>query len=197
MQEVPRKRFYRLSEVCRYADTQPYVLRFWEREFPQLQPGTTSGGQRVYRRSDIALVQRIKELLHDEACSLEVARRRLAEEAKAGTSGATKDRHRSEAPSSPAERTSRSPERRSALSAHRKRREVPPPPAVDVETVPRQRYEDALEEVRHLRLDLRKAEEALRRAEKAEVEARAAAERERERAEKAIEHMERLLEILS
>jgi DNA-binding transcriptional MerR regulator len=201
VQELPRKQFYKASEVCRYTDTQPYVLRFWEREFPQLNPRTTSGGRRVYRRSDIALVQRIKELLHDEACSLDVARKRLAEEAPRGTSPKPRKKTKAaeeEPPAAPGPRTTVRSRPRSALSAPRKRREEPPSPtAVEIETVPRQRYDDAVEEVRQLRLDLKKAGEAVRRAERAHDEARAEADRDRERAEKAIEHMERLLEFLS
>ena len=58
MQELPRKAFYRLSEVCQYTDTQPYVLRFWESEFPQLRPEAGAGGQPVYRKKDIEVVRR-------------------------------------------------------------------------------------------------------------------------------------------
>ena len=43
--ELPQKEFFKLSEVCQFTDTQPYVLRFWESEFPQLNPERSSGGQ--------------------------------------------------------------------------------------------------------------------------------------------------------
>jgi len=74
--EIPLKDSYKLSELCQHTDTQPYIVRFWESEFPQLNPER----QRVYSRSDIELVQRIKELLHDEDYSLAAAREQLAQE---------------------------------------------------------------------------------------------------------------------
>jgi hypothetical protein len=62
--QIPEKLFYKAAEVCQITDTQPYVLRFWESEFPQLASEKNRGGQRVYRRSDIDLVFRIKKLLY-------------------------------------------------------------------------------------------------------------------------------------
>ena len=50
------KLFYKIGEVCELTDTQPYVLRFWESEFPQLAPQTNRSGQRIYRRDDIELI---------------------------------------------------------------------------------------------------------------------------------------------
>ena len=61
MSEIPQKPYYRINEVCQYTDTQPYVLRFWESEFPQLNPGT-AGSPRVYTRQDLDLIQRIKQV---------------------------------------------------------------------------------------------------------------------------------------
>jgi multidrug resistance efflux pump len=75
--------------------------------------------------------------------------------------------------------------------------DLPARPVVEVETVPRQRYEDAVDEIDHLRLALKEAEKGQKRAEAVTEEAREAADRERERAEKAIAHLERLLELLS
>ena len=72
-----------------------------------------------------------------------------------------------------------------------------PPGAAEVGTVPRQRYEDAVDEIDHLRLALKEAEKSQRRAENVADEAREAAERDRERAETAVGHLERLFEILS
>ena len=84
MQELPPKDFYKLSEVCRVTDTQPYVVRFWESEFPQLRPGKSAGGQRLYRKRDIDVVRRIKQLLDQEEYSLEDARTKLADEMARG-----------------------------------------------------------------------------------------------------------------
>ena len=77
--EIPRKRYYTPSEVCQFTNTQPYVLRFWESEFPQLQPGKSASGQRLYRQRDVDVVRRIKELLHDEEYTLDRARKLLRE----------------------------------------------------------------------------------------------------------------------
>lgn len=75
--EIPDKTFYRLGEVCQATDTQPYVLRFWESEFPQLANVRTRNGQRVYSRDDIELILRIKRLLYEEEYTIADARRAL------------------------------------------------------------------------------------------------------------------------
>ena len=80
MSEIPHKLFYKIGEVCQYTDTQPYVLRFWESEFPNLAPEKNRSGQRVYRRDDIELILRIKKLLYDEEYTIAGARKRLEEE---------------------------------------------------------------------------------------------------------------------
>ncbi len=81
---IPEKELYRLREVCEYTGTQPYILRFWESEFPQLAPRTGHRGQRLYTRRDIDLILRIKDLLHREACTIAAARERLQKELDAG-----------------------------------------------------------------------------------------------------------------
>jgi DNA-binding transcriptional MerR regulator len=63
---IPDKLYYKAVEVCQITDTQPYVLRFWESEFPQLASEKNRSGQRVYRREDIDLILRIKKLLYEE-----------------------------------------------------------------------------------------------------------------------------------
>jgi DNA-binding transcriptional MerR regulator len=75
--QVPQKLFYKIGEVCELTDTQPYVLRFWESEFPQLAPQKNRSGQRMYRREDITTVERIKSLLYDEGFTIAGARKRL------------------------------------------------------------------------------------------------------------------------
>ena len=80
MAEIPDKAFYKVSEVCQYTDTQPYVLRFWESEFPQLAPQKGTSGQRVYSRKDLDLVLRIKKLLYEEEYTIAGARARLEQD---------------------------------------------------------------------------------------------------------------------
>jgi len=78
--EIPNKLFYKIGEVCQYTDTQPYVLRFWESEFPLLAPQKNRSGQRIYSRGDIDLVLEIKKLLYDEEYTIAGARKRLEQE---------------------------------------------------------------------------------------------------------------------
>lgn len=75
---IPNRPVFRAHEVCEIADVQPYVLRSWEAEFPDL--GTTKSGQRVYRRGDVERVLRLKQLLFAEGLTLAGARRRMSEE---------------------------------------------------------------------------------------------------------------------
>ena len=77
---IPEKLFYKIGEVCQYTDTQPYVLRFWESEFPVLTPQKNRSGQRVYSREDIELVFKIKKLLYDEEYTIAGARKQLEHE---------------------------------------------------------------------------------------------------------------------
>jgi DNA-binding transcriptional MerR regulator len=75
--EIPKKLFYKIGEVCSLTDTQPYVLRFWESEFPQLAPRKSRTGQRVYRPRDIEMVLEIKKLLYEEGYTIAGARKKL------------------------------------------------------------------------------------------------------------------------
>jgi DNA-binding transcriptional MerR regulator len=77
---IPNKLFFKIGEVCEITDTQPYVLRYWESEFPALAPAKNSSGQRIYRRKDIETVLRIKQLLYDEGFTIAGAKKRLESE---------------------------------------------------------------------------------------------------------------------
>jgi DNA-binding transcriptional MerR regulator len=72
------ERLYRIGEVCRLTNTKAFVLRYWETEFPMLQPVKTPSGHRLYRREDIDLVLEIKRLLYEEGFTIAGARRHLA-----------------------------------------------------------------------------------------------------------------------
>jgi len=74
---IPEKLYYKAVEVCQITDTQPYVLRFWESEFPQLASEKNRSGQRVYRREDIDLILRIKKLLYEEEYTIASARQAI------------------------------------------------------------------------------------------------------------------------
>jgi DNA-binding transcriptional MerR regulator len=78
------KKGYKIGEVCRIADVQPYVLRYWETEFEQLAPGKTGGGQRQYTQEEIDVVLRIKELLYAEGFTIAGAKKKLESEIRNG-----------------------------------------------------------------------------------------------------------------
>jgi DNA-binding transcriptional MerR regulator len=78
---VPEKNLFRIGEVSRLTATKPFVLRFWETEFPMLQPVKSPKGHRLYRREDIETVFVIKRLLYDEGFTIAGARRHLRDQA--------------------------------------------------------------------------------------------------------------------
>jgi DNA-binding transcriptional MerR regulator len=78
---IPDKNLFRIGEVSRLTSTKPFVLRFWETEFPMLQPVKSPKGHRLYRREDIETVFVIKRLLYDEGFTIAGARRHLRDQA--------------------------------------------------------------------------------------------------------------------
>ena len=74
------EKLYKIGEVCKLADVQPYVLRYWETEFPQLAPNKSGGGQRLYTRAEIDTILRIKELLYRDGFTIAGAKKKLEEE---------------------------------------------------------------------------------------------------------------------
>jgi DNA-binding transcriptional MerR regulator len=75
-----KRELFKSADVCEMAQLQPYVLRSWEAEFPGLGQPAGAGGGRIYRRDDVALVLRIKQMVFGEGLTLSGARRRLEEE---------------------------------------------------------------------------------------------------------------------
>ena len=71
------KLYYSIREVAELLDVEPYVLRFWEKEFPTLSPRKSKGGLRLYKQSDIDELRVIKELLYTEKYTIEGARRQI------------------------------------------------------------------------------------------------------------------------
>ena len=82
--------FYKIGEVARITGLEPYVLRYWETEFPQINPRKGRGGQREYRRQDLDMILTIQRMLHEEGYTISGAKRKLrqgggdAPEAQAG-----------------------------------------------------------------------------------------------------------------
>jgi len=77
-QQIPDKLFFKIGEVCEIVDVEPYVLRFWETEFPNLAPEKSKAGHRVYKRKDVENFLRIKELLYERGFTIAGARKMLA-----------------------------------------------------------------------------------------------------------------------
>jgi len=82
-------RLYRIGEVSRIADLKPFVLRYWETEFPMLEPVKSRSGHRMYRQEDVDLILKIKRLLYDEGFTIAGARRHLREGGTVGTDSET------------------------------------------------------------------------------------------------------------
>ncbi|MEM6456999.1 MAG: MerR family transcriptional regulator [Acidobacteriota bacterium] len=98
---MAKKRAYKIGEACRLLDIQPYVLRYWEKEFPFLKPEKSRSGQRVYSAQEIAIIRRIKALLYDDGYTIAGAKKKLEAElaAHGGTLPEIADGEAAEAPS--------------------------------------------------------------------------------------------------
>ncbi|MBD3240221.1 MAG: MerR family transcriptional regulator [Chitinivibrionales bacterium] len=83
-QDVPKKTYYSISEVCTMTGLEPHVLRYWESEFPHLRPKKNRAGNRAYRERDIELIEYIKYLLYEEQYTIPGARKKC---------GAVKENH--------------------------------------------------------------------------------------------------------
>src|SRR5579863_4114754 len=81
--EIPDKLYFKIGEVSNLLTVEPYVLRFWETEFPKLAPKKTDKGQRMYRRKDVELLLQIKHLLYEKKYTIEGARQFLQGATKA------------------------------------------------------------------------------------------------------------------
>lgn len=77
---IPEKIFFKIGEVCDLVGVQAHVLRYWETEFPMLSPQKNRSGQRTYRRRDVEIALRIKELLYDELFTIAGAKKKLQTE---------------------------------------------------------------------------------------------------------------------
>lgn len=80
---IPDKLYFNIGEASRLCLIKPYVLRYWEREFPQLIPNKRRGQRRYYRSSDILLIRRIRNLLYDHGFTIEGARTKLKDDSQA------------------------------------------------------------------------------------------------------------------
>jgi DNA-binding transcriptional MerR regulator len=81
--EIPDKLYFKIGEVSELLGVEPYVLRYWESEFPVLSPKKSGTGHRLYRRKDVELLLRIKHLLYEKRFTIEGARQTLHAEGRA------------------------------------------------------------------------------------------------------------------
>lgn len=81
MVQIPdNRRYFRIGDASRIVGVEPYVLRYWESEFPQLKPSRADSKQRTYQRKDLETLLEIKRLLYEERMTIEGARLRLKRE---------------------------------------------------------------------------------------------------------------------
>ncbi|HEV2853602.1 MAG TPA: MerR family transcriptional regulator [Thermoanaerobaculia bacterium] len=84
---VQKRLYYKIGEACKALGIQPYVLRYWETEFPALSPSKSRSGQRVYSEKELEIIRRIKELLYEEGYTIAGAKKKLEAELAAGGAG--------------------------------------------------------------------------------------------------------------
>jgi DNA-binding transcriptional MerR regulator len=82
MQIPDDKRYFRIGEVSRLIGVEPYVLRYWESEFPQIRPRRADSNQRTYQKKDLEIIFEIKRLLYEEKLTIEGVKRRLKKRVK-------------------------------------------------------------------------------------------------------------------
>ena len=75
---IPGKRYFKIGEVSELCDVKPHVLRYWEQEFPQIDPVRRTGNRRYYQRQDVIVVRQIRSLLYDQGFTINGARQRMA-----------------------------------------------------------------------------------------------------------------------
>src|SRR6476661_6604064 len=84
---VQKRLYYKIGEACKALGIQPYVLRYWETEFPALPPSKSRSGQRVYSEKELEIIRRIKELLYEEGYTIAGAKKKLEAEMASGPLG--------------------------------------------------------------------------------------------------------------
>lgn len=140
---VQKRLYYKIGEACKELGIQPYVLRYWETEFPALAPSKSRSGQRVYSEKELEIIKRIKQLLYEEGYTIAGAKKKLETELAAGTM----EGEEGEAEASP-------PPAAPAKPARRKPAEAPPPPVAEP---PAELDTDEAERIQKLRSGIEKA----------------------------------------
>jgi DNA-binding transcriptional MerR regulator len=84
---IPGKRYFTIGEVSELCAVKPHVLRYWEQEFPQLNPVKRRGNRRYYQRQDVLTIRQIRSLLYDQGFTIGGARLQMTSEANQSDSG--------------------------------------------------------------------------------------------------------------
>ncbi|MFL6200642.1 MAG: MerR family transcriptional regulator [Thermoanaerobaculia bacterium] len=151
---VQKRLYYKIGEACKELGIQPYVLRYWETEFPALAPSKSRSGQRVYSEKELEVIRRIKQLLYEEGYTIAGAKKKLETELANGSLDAEGAAAADEPPAVEASSSApapRAPKRKSAPAAE----PDPPAPALDsdgaerIQTL-RSGVEKALQEAREI-----------------------------------------------
>lgn len=106
---VQKRLYYKIGEACKELGIQPYVLRYWETEFPALAPSKSRSGQRVYSEKELEIIRRIKQLLYEEGYTIAGAKKKLETELAEGGPGEGEPAapEAAEVPAAPPARTAR------------------------------------------------------------------------------------------
>ena len=150
---VQKRLYYKIGEACKTLGIQPYVLRYWETEFPALAPSKSRSGQRVYSEKELEIIRRIKELLYDEGYTIAGAKKKLEAELLSGTLGEPTEAEASEEAEAPED---------AALEPPPAREEPPPPPLFAEAPAAPALDTDAEERIQKLRSGIEKALEEAR-----------------------------------
>lgn len=78
-EEIPDKLYFRIGEVAKIIGVEPYVLRYWETEFPEISPVKSKAKQRLYKRHDVELIYKIRDLLYKQKFTIKGAKKRIKE----------------------------------------------------------------------------------------------------------------------
>ena len=77
--QIPNKIYFKIGEVAQFMGVEPYVLRYWETEFPEIAPVQSKSKQRLYKREDVEKIAQIRDLLHKQGFTIKGARQKLVE----------------------------------------------------------------------------------------------------------------------
>ena len=151
---VQKRLYYKIGEACKELGIQPYVLRYWETEFPALAPSKSRSGQRVYSEKELEIIRRIKQLLYEEGYTIAGAKKKLEAELANGSLGEGDEAGEAAADASAPPEPAPAPAASPAKSARRKVAEVP---AAPVPEAPAALDTDAAERIQTLRSGIEKA----------------------------------------